>query len=271
MNRKFSWRAFISFGLTYMMLILLVSGLILYVSPPGRYAHWVTWKLWGMTKEEWQAIHTVFSFGFIILSIFHLFSANWKSFVYYIRSKAGNGFNKRYEFLFASLLISIVFFGTFFSLPPFENVMVLGEDLTNSWEKTEERAPVPHAELLTLAELSFQLKIDSVELLTRKLDAHKIIYENATSQTLQQIADANKMTPVEVFEIISKQAGNEMQGSGVGRKTIDEFAIELNTSVEALLETLSANNIKAEKGQTLKTIGENNEVAPREVYELISK
>lgn len=271
MNRKFSWKAFISFGLAYMMVILLVSGLILYVSPPGRYAHWVTWTLWGMTKEEWQAVHTVFSFGFIILSVFHLFSANWKTFIYYFRSKTSKGFNKKFELLFSSILIAAVFFGTFFSVPPFETVMAMGEDFTNSWEKVEERAPVPHAELLTLAELSFQMKIDSVEVLTRKLENHKINYENTTTQTLQQIADANQMTPVEVYEIISKQAGNEMQGSGVGRKTIDEFALELNKSVDSIIETLAANNINAEKGQTLKTIGENNEVAPREVYELITK
>ena len=62
-----------------------------------------------------------------------------------------------------------------------------------------------------------------------------------------------------------------MQGSGVGRKTIEEFALELNKSVDEILETLAANNIKAEKGETLKTIGENNDVTPREVYELISK
>lgn len=271
MNRKFSWKAFISFGLVYIMLILLVSGFILYVSPPGRYAHWVSWKLWGITKEEWQAIHTVFSLAFIILSIFHLFSANWRTFIYYIRSKASAGFNKKFEFLFATLLIVIFFFGTFFSLPPFENVMTLGENLTNSWEKVEEKAPVPHAELLTLSELSFQLKMDSVEVLTRKLDNHKIKYENTTIQTLQEIGDANQMTPQEVYEIISKPAGNAMQGSGVGRKTIEEFALELNKSVDEILETLAANNIKAEKGETLKTIGENNDVTPREVYELISK
>ncbi|HPF50383.1 MAG TPA: DUF4405 domain-containing protein [Draconibacterium sp.] len=271
MNRKFSWKAFISFGLMYMMLILIVSGLILYVSPPGRYAHWVTWKLWGMTKEEWQAIHTIFSFGFIILSVFHLFSANWRTFIYYFRSKAIRGFNKKFEFLFATLLISMVFFGTFFSIPPFENVMTLGEDFTNSWEKEEEKAPVPHAELLTLAELSFQLKIDSVEVLTRKLDIHKIKYENTTTQTLQEIADENQMTPAEVYEILSKQAGNAMQGSGIGRKTIEEFATELNKSTDEILKILAANNIKAEKNETLKTIGENNNIAPREVYELISK
>ena len=271
MNRKFSWKAFISFGLAYLMLILLVSGFILYVSPPGRYAHWVTWKLWGMTKEEWQAVHTVFSLSFVILSVFHLFSANWKTFVYYIRTKAKSGFNKKSEFLFATLLILIFFFGTFFSLPPFENVMTLGEELTNSWEKVEERAPVPHAELLTLAELSFQLKIDSVEVLTRKLDNHKIVYENTTTQTLQEIADANQMTPVEVFEIISKQAGNEMQGSGIGRKTVEDFALELNKSADEILQILAAKNVRAEKSETLKTIGENNNLAPRDIYEMITK
>jgi len=271
MNRKFSLKAFISFGLVYLMLILLVSGFILYMSPPGRYAHWVTWKLWGMTKEEWQAVHTVFSLAFIILSIFHLFVANWRTFIYYIRSKASTGFNKKTEFLFATLLIVVFFFGIFFSVPPFKNVMTLGENLTNSWERVEERAPVPHAELLTLSELSFQLKMDSVEVLTKKLDDHKIKYENTTAQTLQEIADANQMTPLEVYEIISKPAGNAMQGSGVGRKTIEEFALELNKSADEILKVLSANNIKAEREETLKTIGENNDITPREVYVLISK
>lgn len=271
MNRKFSWRAFISFGLTYMMLILLVSGFILYISPPGRYAHWVTWSLWGMTKEEWQSIHTIFSFSFIILSIFHLFSANWRAFVYYIRAKSVSGFNKKFEFLFATLLIAFVFVGTFYSVPPFENVMTLGEDLTNSWEKVEKRAPVPHAELLTLSELAYQLKIDSVEVMTRKLDNHKISYENTTVQTLQEIANANQMTPAELYEIISKNAGNEMQGSGVGRKTIEDFSVELNKSADEILQILNANHIKAEKDQTLKTIGDNNNMVPRDIYDLISK
>lgn len=271
MNQKFSWRAFISFGLSYMMLILLVSGFILYVSPPGRYAHWVSWKLWGITKEEWQSIHTIFSFGFIILSIFHLFSANWRAFVYYIRSKSVSGFNKRFEFLFATILIIAVFLGTFYSLPPFKNVMALGENFTNSWEKVEEQAPVPHAELLTLSELAYQLKIDSLDVMTRKLDNHKIRYKNATVQTLQEIANANRMTPAELYEIISKNVGNEMQGSGVGRKTVEDFARELNKGTDEILNILEANHIQAEEGQTLKTIGDNNNVVPRDIYDLISK
>jgi hypothetical protein len=76
MKNKFSWKAFISFGLTYSFIIIIVSGVMLYMSPPGRYAHWVNWKILGFTKEGWQAIHTVFSYTFVILSIFHLFSIN---------------------------------------------------------------------------------------------------------------------------------------------------------------------------------------------------
>ncbi len=271
MNKKFSWKAFISFGLAYMMIFLIVSGIILYVSPPGRYAHWVTWKLWGMTKEEWQAIHTIFSFAFIVLSVFHLFSANWKVFVSYIRSKKVGGFNKKFELLFATLFIVVFFFGTFFTIPPFENVITLGENLTNSWEGEEDRAPIAHAELLTLDELSFQMKIDSVGILTQKLDNHQIKYQNTQTQTLQEIADDNQTTPAELYEIVSKKAGNAMQGSGVGRKTIEDFSIEINKTTDEILSILSANNIKARSGQTLKTIGEENNISPRDVYNLISK
>jgi len=269
MNQKFSWKAFISFGLAYIMLFLIVSGFILYVSPPGRYAHWVTWKLWGMTKEEWQAIHTVFSFAFIVLSVFHLFAANWKVFLSYIRSKKVGGFNRKFELLFATIFIAVFFFGTFYAIPPFENVMTLGANLTNSWEGEEDRAPIAHAELLTLAELSFQMKIDSVGILTQKLENHQIQYKNTHTQTLQEIASDNQLTPAELYAIVSKKAGNAMPGSGVGRKTIEEFSVELNKSTDEILAILAANNIKAESGQTLKTIGEENNVTPKDVYNLI--
>lgn len=244
---------------------------MLYMSPPGRYAHWVNWKVWGFTKEGWQAIHTVFSFTFVILSIFHLFSINWKAFISYLKSKKSAGFNKKREFLISTTLTLVFFFGVIFSVPPFKTVMDFGEHLTGSWEKTEERAPVPHAELLTLAELTEQLHLSSVDEITRKLDNHKIKYENAQKQTLQEIAEANNSTPIEIYEIISKKAQNQLQGSGIGRKTVEDFASELDKSVDEILKILKENNIEAEKGQTLRNIGENNNLPPRDVYEMISK
>ncbi len=271
MKKNFSWRAFISFGLGYLFFLLLLSGIMLYVSPPGRYAHWVNWTLWGLSKEGWQGVHIIFSLAFVILSVLHLFWINWKAFLSYMKSKKTKGFQKKWELLSATLLILVFFLGTLYAVPPFKNVLDLGETLTASWEKVEERAPVPHAELLTLADLTEQLQMPSVDELTRKLDNHQIKYENTGSQTLQEIAEANQSTPIEVYAILTKQAGNQREGAGIGRKTIEDFATELGKSTDEVLATLKANNIKASRGETLRAIGENNNLPPRDVYKLISE
>ncbi|HYQ57641.1 MAG TPA: DUF4405 domain-containing protein [Draconibacterium sp.] len=271
MKTKFSWRAFISFGLSWAILVILVSGVILYVAPPGRYAHWVNWELAGFSKEGWQAIHTLFSLGFIVLSIFHLFSVNWKTFVSYIKLKSAKGFNKQKELLFSTAAVLVFFFGTVFSIPPFQTVMDLGESATNSWEKTEERAPVPHAELLTLTELAAQLQMESVDEITRKLDSHKIKYTDVHAQKLQEIGAANNLTPQEVYEIIIKQPANQGQGMGVGRKTIEDFSKELNKSVDELMQMLDNNNIEAKPTETLRTVGENNDLPPSDVYKILTE
>lgn len=271
MNKKFSWRAFISFGLTYAILILLLSGIMLYVSPPGRYAHWVNWTLWGFTKEGWQGIHIIFSFGFVLLSILHLVWINWKAFVSYIKSKKANGFNKKRELISSTLFIIVFFFGTIYAVPPFKNVLDLGENLTASWEKAEEAAPIPHAELLTLSELAEQLKLSSVDEITVKLKNHDIKFENTHTQTLQEIAKANNSNPLEIYEQISRKNQSQRQGSGIGRKTLEDFAADAGISAEAALKILKDNSIIAEKSQTLRVIAENNNITPKEIFELISK
>ncbi len=270
MKNKFSWRAFISFGLTYSFVVIFVTGIILYVAPPGRYAHWVNWKILGLLKEEWQAIHTIFSFSFVILSVFHLFTINWKAFLSYLKTKKEKGLHKKREFYISSILVLLFFVGTIFSVPPFNYVMDLSETLTESWEKEEEIAPIPHAELLTLVELAGQMKLSSTDELTRKLERHGIIFEN-TDQTLQEIAEINNTTPQEIYEEISKKSGTERQGSGIGRKILDDFASEVGKTPQEVLEILKANGIDAELGQTLRVIGDNNNMPPRDIFDLFSK
>ena len=130
---------------------------------------------------------------------------------------------------------------------------------------------MPHAELLTLNELAQQLNIESTEEFTKKLQNHNINFENTHAQTLEEIASANETTPQEIYAIISRKAGNQMQGAGIGRKTLDDFAQELNKNTEEILAILKDNNISAERNQTLRTIGDNNNLPPRDIYELISK
>ena len=271
MKNKFSWRAFISFGLTYAFIVILISGIILYMAPPGRYAHWVNWEIIGLKKEGWQALHTIFSFTFVILSVFHLFTINWKAFLSYLKSRTASGLNKRRELIFSSGLFAIFFFGILFSAQPFQSVMNLSEFLTESWEKVEEEPPVPHAELLTLAELDIQLGDITLEQMTNNLGKYKIVFDKTKQQTLGEIAEMNETTPLEIYRQITQKPESQLQGSGIGRKTIDNFALELNKNVDNLLTILKENNINAEKGQTLREIGDNNNIPPRDIYNLISK
>ncbi len=268
MKSKFSWKAFISFGLTYTIVILLVSGTILYISPAGRYAHWVNWKIWGLTKEGWQALHTVFSYTFVILSIFHLFTVNWKAFLSYLKSKKESGLNRKAELFFSSVLMVVFFFGIIYSIQPFKSVMDLSSYFTASWESNEEAPPIPHAELLTLTELAEQMKIQSVDEITGKLKNHGIVFEDATTQTLQDIATKNNTTPSEIYNLLKQNSGSSKQGSGIGRKTLETFAAEVGKSSDEVLQILKNNNIVAEKGQTLKEIGEINNIPPRDIFEL---
>ena len=269
MKKKFNWRAFISFGLTYSFIIILVSGIVLYMSPAGRYAHWVNWKIMGFTKEGWQSLHTVFSFTFVILSIFHLFTINWKAFLSYLKSKSQKGLNKKREFFTSTTLFIVFTLGIIFSVPPFQSVMNLGEYLTESWEKEEDEPPIPHAELLTLAELSEQMKFSTVEEITQKMKTHGFIFDNTNVQTLKEIAEQNGTTPAVIYEKISKKSATQGRGSGIGRKSLEEFVTEKGKNIDEVLNLLKQNNIAAQKEQTLKEIGEMNDIPPRDIVELI--
>lgn len=271
MKKKFNWRAFISFGLTYSFIVLLISGIILYMSPAGRYAHWVNWKIMGFTKEGWQSLHTVFSFTFVVLCVFHLFTINWKTFLSYLKSKTQKGLNKKREFFTSTLLFILFTLGITISAPPFQSIMNFGEYLTESWEKEKDEPPVPHAELLTLAELSEQFKFATVDQITEILKMHGYVYKNTNIQTLKEIAVANETTPALLYEKISKKPATQGSRSGFGRKSLEEFATEKGKNINEILLLLKQNNIAAQKNQTLKEIGEQNDIPPRDIADMIDQ
>jgi len=271
MKNKFSWRVFISFGLTWSMLVILISGIVLYISPAGRYANWVNWKITGFTKEEWASIHSVFSFAFVVLTVFHLFTVNWKAFWSYLRSKTISGINKKRE-LAISLILTILFFiGIAYPFPPFKYVTDFGEFMAESWEKNEQETPVPHTELLTITQLADQLKYPSADDLVRKFKNHNIIFENTDVQTLQDISLKNNKTPEEVYKLVTEKTGSGRPGAGMGRKTIEDLAEETGKTVDEVVKILNDNHIKFEKGQTIRQIGDNNNLAPKDIYDLFEK
>ena len=277
-KKSFFWKGFVSFSLLWTFVIILFSGVILYIAPPGRVANWTEWRLIWFTKAEWQAIHTIFSYTFVILSIFHLFTLNWKAFWSYITTRAIVGLNKRYEFIFSLVLTIVIFVATIFNIQPFKAVMDFGEWTTESWETKENEAPVAHAEILTLKQVAEKYLKTSADSLLNILK-QKGIKVDSTGQTLFKISELNNTTPANIYNLLSIDTTKIIQNNethtpeiqGLGRKSLAEVATILNKDVNALIKKLKENNIEATSESTIKDLANEAGKMPKDILEIINK
>jgi len=283
MKKRFHYRSLVSFLLFFSIVLLLITGTIIFISPPGRVAHWQHWTLLGFDKDQWQAQHTMFSYLFVIISGFHIFSLNWRNFWSYVKLKSNVGFRKKKEFFVATVLILLVFFGTSFEMPPFSSFSDLGETLKNSWEEEQNQAPMPHTEDFTLNEVSTKYLDIDVEEVVKKLEANGIMLSDE-SQTLKDIAVENGISPARIYSILvpgSPQRSGRGEfgrggsgrgnsgGGGYGRMTIEDIAADLNVDTDEIIRILKQNNIEAKPKQTIRDIAEENDLHPSEISNMI--
>lgn len=254
--RSFKWRVFISIGLTLSFLVMMISGLVLFVSPPGRVANWSDWHLLGLTKRGWQNQHLVFGFGFILFSIFHLCVFNWKAFFSYLTSKAAQGLNNPSEIIASVTLFIVLAVGTFYHIPPIEQLIDLGDRLSGSWEKKSSAPPVPHAETLSLEELGRlpQVAVPAKEIVSR-LQSAGISVRNA-EQTLQQIAAENHTEVQKLYNLVVTLRSSPIfnNPTGWGKRTLREAADSAGVTPLALQQALKQQGIDAEADEKIGEI-----------------
>ncbi|MCK5087541.1 MAG: DUF4405 domain-containing protein [Melioribacteraceae bacterium] len=273
-QNKINWRAFISVYMGFSFIIMVISGLILYISPPGRIAHWSYWALFGLTKDEWQAVHTIFTFLFIAAGILHLIY-NWKPLLNYLRRRTQGSVKIRKEMMLASLVSILIFVGAYIGVPPFGTVMDIGEEITDSWSNEENEPPIPHAERLTIAEFA-----KAIDMSTNKLE--KILTENGysvkdTLRTMEELAAEYNVRPNEIYNIVKLPANKNVQsaggiyqaGSGFGRKKLSEIFSVNNISWDEGLEILKINGIKVESDGKVKDIAEKNNLIPSDIIKAL--
>jgi len=271
MKKGLNWRIFISFGLLTSFLMLLISGIILYIAPPGRVANWTGWSILGLSKQAWQNQHTIFGFSFAVLSVFHLFVINWKAFFAYITTKTTKGLKNPVEFSAIILLTLLFGIGTQLEVQPFTSIINFGESIKDSWESDTNEPPVPHAETMTLEELSLQPALSTTAEAMLETLQKAGLKATATTQTLGEIAQDNGMLPTEVYKLLApaakqgkgqgqqrEQQKTELQKEGFGRKTLDQIAEENGVAPLALQLALQQQNIVAEPGMSMRTITEKN-------------
>jgi hypothetical protein len=230
MNKSFSWRVFTSFGLFLSFLMLLVSGVILYIFPGSRGPGFF-WEMGGLTKPAWQNQHIIFGFVFSLLSLGHLFFINWKAFISYLKTKTSQGMKRPAELVTIIVLSSFVGIGTYAGMQPFSGILELGKGISKSWESKAVTPPVLQAERMTLVELSQQPGLgNDPEALEIKL-VQAGLKVDSQRQTVAEIAAVNGLTTESVYAILApdersmKKLDGENFDNNIQRQIADETAI----------------------------------------------
>jgi len=204
-RRVISLTVFLSF------FFLALSGLMLFLSPQGRVAYWAGWSLFGLSKEEYSAVHTTFMILFLVTGIWHIV-LNWKPIMGYMKDRSRKIRVLTPESSVAMALGAAFLLGPLFRVPPFAQFLDAGEDIKGYWEAMQGSPPWGHAEETRLDAfcrriVDFQrwegdgpiiVDCDEAE---AALVAAGMEVEGQTQRILE-IAQANRTTPQVIAEIV---------------------------------------------------------------------
>jgi hypothetical protein len=304
-NRQFNWRAFVSVLMALSFVGMTFTGVILFVVPPGRIANWTGWTMLALTKHQWIALHLWFSLIFVVASAFHVY-LNWKALLSYFKDKVSKAFALRTEWALALVFCIVVFLGTVGNVTPFSSLHAWNESIKHSWDTPRQRAPIPHAELLTLTELSEQVRDVDLETMLTNLKARGIEVESP-DVVVGKLAEAHNMTPARLYDIaLGQAAGSRGHGAGrgqggrgpggqggrggqgadthaeagaghgqgehsrgFGRMTLKEYCSEMGLDVNAAVKRLRDAGFKADPDMTIRTIADSANVHPSEIRTVI--
>jgi transposase-like protein len=266
---RFQWRAFVTFFVTFSFLLLAASGLVLYVAPPGRVAHWSLWTMGRLDKEAWQGVHTVFAFLFVLAGAFHLYF-NWRVFLSYLRSRLAAGVRMKRELTLATSLVAAIGVLTVAGLPPFATVMEVGERARQAWSVEGSEPPVPHAEILPLERLAALTQMPLERVLANLESAG--LAGSTPQATIAALASRHGLTPEQVWVALKgEEKPRELAaGGGYGRKTVGEVCAQLEVPAEEGLDRLRRHGMEATPDTPMKALADRHGRQPHDLLRILA-
>lgn len=283
-GRRFSWRAFISVTTALSFVAMSITGVVLFVTPPGRIAHWTGWRIWALTKDQWAGLHIWFSLIFMIVAVLHLY-LNWRAFLSYFRTRIHRAFALRAEWAAALLLCGVVGWATLAEVKPFSSLLTWNEAIKHSWDTAAAQAPIPHAELMTLNELAERRPELDAASMVRNLQAAGIEVESP-DVVVSDLARRAGMTPMQLYAIATGQSiapgagrggggrgagrqGQQLGGYGMGRLTLRQYCDQQNLDLAKTVQDLRQKGFHAEADMTVREIAATGGVHPSAMRDVL--
>jgi hypothetical protein len=260
-----------------------ITGLVLYVVPAGRVAYWTNWEMLGMTKTDWGNIHILSSLLFIVAGGFHTYF-NWGPLMNYFRDKIRKKVKLRRELIISLILSVWVIVSSIWPFPPLSYLLDFNEWVRETWVSQDDyEPPFGHAELLSLKAFTNKMDINLGEA-TRELKARGIVLES-TDQTLEEIAEHNNVSPMDIYLLIKKfepapepekligytpeSIEVEFAGTGLGNKTVGSMCERLGLDTTVAQSRLATAEITVALDQTIKQAAESADTEPIEILKLM--
>ncbi len=258
--KRFRLRRVVSLSLMLLAAVLTYTGIVLYIAPHGRVAYWSDWHLLGLDKDQLGAIHTTSALSFVILGLLHTWY-NLKPIIAYLKDESRRLRVLTPELLAACVLVAAVVIGTGLSLPPFAQVVEVGETAKSWWEEREGSPPYGHAELTSLATMAGKLGLEPAEA-TGILEAAGWV-ETDPQRSLLDIGRASDRSPATLYKLLTEaggdakskafQAGSRRQ-SGLGRRSLASHCEAEELDLHRSLDLLAQRGVQARQDSTLKEI-----------------
>ena len=257
--------------------LMLLTSVILFITPQGRVAYWADWRLMGLTRTDWGNIHINLGFLFLIALSLHIYY-NWKPLISYLKNKAKQIKILTPEFNVALVITILFVVGSYLLVPPFGWVMSLNDHFKDAGAEKYGEPPYGHAELSSLKTFAKKMKLDlarGMQLLEKAGYA-----TDDSNMTLAAIGSRYNIPPQMVYEIIkpaaiatAKQSTDkgmpESPPPGTGRLTLADLCTQYKLNMKLVIRELKKQGIEASEEMTLKEIAANNSTGPHDIYERI--
>jgi hypothetical protein len=253
--------------------VMVLTSIVLYIVPQGRVAYWADWRLLGLTKAQWGAIHINTGLLFLAALALHVYY-NWRPLIQYLRDRARRLKVVTPEFNLAALLTVVVVAGTLAGWPPLSTILNFQDEIKAAAARKYGEPPYGHAELSTLKSFARKTGLDPQAALAALAAAG---YQAAgVEQTLQQMAAANGVSPQVLYEAMAPPSSDgrprplpPTPPPGTGRLTLEVIGREYGHDTESLVQALAGQGIRARGEMTLKEIAAAHNLSPVEIYDLL--
>lgn len=274
-------RRFTSLCISFSFLIMTYTGIMLFIVPQGKYAYWMHWKFWGLTKTQYGNLHVTFMVLFLAGMLLHLW-LNWKPLMMYLKNKQREFSLLTKEFILAFGFTLVFVLGTLYEVAPFKTFLDFEANVKESWVSEANTPPYGHAELSSLQSFTKKTFID----LNKAMETLKKngFIGVAPDVQLEKLAILNQTTPANIYQLIDieeNEVGYEksskttiqkpQMGSGLGQMSLEEVAKNYAIDLEKALDNLEKKGIKADKNSKMKPIAEELNTTPFDLFDILAQ